>query len=147
MAGPNYGALGATFKCARLFQAICMIGVIGMTANFISEMISANDTPSDVLVGTLSVVSISKAIFVIKAKYRIIDLHLCALLRHYSHSLHRRHPSIPPQYHHGRPVSNCSHRRCRCRRQAFVIPKLQSHRECECYGQCIRVHYLSWEQL
>ena len=35
-----------------------MIGIIGMTANFISEMISANDTPSDVLVGTLSVVSI-----------------------------------------------------------------------------------------
>ena len=30
-----------------------------MAANFISEMVSHNDTPSEELVGTLSVVSIS----------------------------------------------------------------------------------------
>lgn len=34
-----------------------MIAVIGMTSNFIAEMVTANLTPSEVLVGTLSVVS------------------------------------------------------------------------------------------
>ena len=56
MAGPD-GALGATFKIARGLQVICLLGCIGMAANFISEMVTANDTPSKELVGTLSVVS------------------------------------------------------------------------------------------
>ena len=56
MAGPNYGALGATFKGVRVLQAICMIAVIGMTANFIAQMVNNNTSPPDVLVGTLSVV-------------------------------------------------------------------------------------------
>ena len=50
------GALGATFKIVRMFQVICLLGCIGMAANFISEMVTANDTPSRELVGTLSVV-------------------------------------------------------------------------------------------
>ena len=57
MAGPDYGALGATFKIARILQAVSMIAIIGMTANFIAEMVSSNVTPPDVLIGTLSVVS------------------------------------------------------------------------------------------
>ena len=57
MAGPDYGALGATFKITRVLQAVSMIAVIGMTANFISEMVSANATPPKVLIGTLTVVS------------------------------------------------------------------------------------------
>jgi len=56
MAGPDYGALGATFKIVRMLQIISLLGCIGMAANFISEMINQNDTPSEVLVGTLSVV-------------------------------------------------------------------------------------------
>ena len=56
MAGPDYGALGATFKIVRVLQAISMIAMIGMTANFISQMVSSTQTPSDVLIGTLSVV-------------------------------------------------------------------------------------------
>ena len=56
MAGPDYGALGATFKIVRVLQAISMIAMIGMTANFISQMVSSNQTPPDVLIGTLSVV-------------------------------------------------------------------------------------------
>ena len=56
MAGPNYGALGATFKICRILQALSLIGIVGMAANFISEMVSNNNAPSDVLVGTLSVV-------------------------------------------------------------------------------------------
>ena len=57
MAGSNYGAVGGTFKIVRILQAVSLIGIIGMAANFISEMVSDNSTPSDVLVGTLSVVN------------------------------------------------------------------------------------------
>lgn len=56
---PNYGALGATFTIVRGMQAVSLIAIIGMTANFISEMVSANNTPPNVLVGTLSVVSVA----------------------------------------------------------------------------------------
>ena len=55
MAGPN-GALGGTFKIVRILQVVSLIAIIGMAANFISEMVSNNNAPSDVLVGTLSVV-------------------------------------------------------------------------------------------
>lgn len=58
MAGPDYGALGATFKIVRLLQVISLLGCIGMAANFISEMVSQDDSPSEELVGTLSVVGI-----------------------------------------------------------------------------------------
>ena len=56
MAGPN-GALGGTFKIVRILQVVSLIAIIGMAANFISDMVSNNHAPSDVLVGTLSVVS------------------------------------------------------------------------------------------
>lgn len=52
----NQGALGATFVLCRAAQAASMIAIIGMTSNFISEMVSAGVTPTSVLVGTLSVV-------------------------------------------------------------------------------------------
>lgn len=66
MAGPDYGALGATFKITRALQAVSMIAIIGMTANFIAEMVSSNVAPPNVLIGTLSVVSHKKpsAVFV-----------------------------------------------------------------------------------
>lgn len=57
MAGPDYGALGATFKITRALQVICLLACIGMASNFISQMIQNNDQPSKELVGTLSVVS------------------------------------------------------------------------------------------
>ncbi|MBA7492186.1 hypothetical protein ES702_02735 [subsurface metagenome] len=53
----NQGALGATFILSRYAQAASMIAVIGMTSNFIAEMVTASLAPSEVLVGTLSVVS------------------------------------------------------------------------------------------
>ena len=56
MAGPN-GALGGTFKIVRVLQVVSLIAIIGMAANFISDMVSNNHAPSDVLVGTLSIVS------------------------------------------------------------------------------------------
>ncbi|CAF9918401.1 MAG: hypothetical protein HETSPECPRED_003747 [Heterodermia speciosa] len=58
MAGPD-GALGGTFKIARLLQIISLIAIIGMASNFISEMVANNNAPSDVLVGTLSVTCIA----------------------------------------------------------------------------------------
>lgn len=57
----NQGALGATFVLSRYAQAASMIAIIGMTSNFIAEMVSASMTPSEVLVGTLSVVRIGNS--------------------------------------------------------------------------------------
>lgn len=56
MPSQKNGALGATFTVTRILQVVCLTGIIGMTANFISEMISADKTPPRVLVGTLTVV-------------------------------------------------------------------------------------------
>ena len=55
-----YGALGSTFQITRILQAVSLLAIIGMTANFIAEMVTAGAKAPDVLVGTLSVVSINK---------------------------------------------------------------------------------------
>lgn len=57
MPGPNFGALGATFTVVRGMQTASLIAIIGMTANFIAEMVANNTTPPNVLIGTLTVVS------------------------------------------------------------------------------------------
>jgi hypothetical protein len=54
----RYGALGATFYISRLFQACSLIAIIGMTANFISVIVSTNATPPNIVIGTISVVCI-----------------------------------------------------------------------------------------
>lgn len=56
----RYGALGATFKISRILQSVSLIAIIGMTANFISEMVNAKVTPPSVLVGILSIVRVIK---------------------------------------------------------------------------------------
>ncbi|KAL8943194.1 MAG: hypothetical protein Q9216_001248 [Gyalolechia sp. 2 TL-2023] len=58
MAGSD-GALGATFKAVRILQALSLIAIIGMAANFISQMVQHNNAPSDVLVGILSVTCVA----------------------------------------------------------------------------------------
>ena len=88
MAGPDYGALGATFKIVRLLQVISLLGCIGMAANFISEMVSQNDTPSEELVGTLSVVSLILYPGNTQTNSCIVDLHRYPLLRNYCYSTH-----------------------------------------------------------
>lgn len=55
---PRYGALGATFQLARLFQTISLIAIIGITAKFISSILSNNAIPPTILIGILSVVSL-----------------------------------------------------------------------------------------
>ncbi|KAJ9616525.1 hypothetical protein H2200_000244, partial [Cladophialophora chaetospira] len=57
--GPDHGALGATFKATRALQMASMIAIIGMTANFISEMVSAGATPPSLIVAILSIVCIA----------------------------------------------------------------------------------------
>lgn len=89
MAGPDYGALGATFKIVRLLQVISLLGCIGMAANFISEMVSQNDSPSEELVGTLSVVGNSLYLEFAKSNCCMIDLHRDPLLRHHCYTTHR----------------------------------------------------------
>lgn len=55
---PNYGAIGGTFVSVRALQVISMLTIIGITSNFISEMVNANLTAPQELIGTLSVVCI-----------------------------------------------------------------------------------------
>ena len=83
MAGPDYGALGATFKIVRLLQVISLLGCIGMAANFISEIVSQNDSPSEELVGTLSVVGSSLSLDKAKSNCCIVDMHRDPLLRNH----------------------------------------------------------------
>lgn len=64
MHGPEFGALGATFTVARLMQAISLVSIIGMTANFVAQMVSSSQAPPPVLIGTLAVTCVS-ALYVI----------------------------------------------------------------------------------
>lgn len=48
-----------SFTITRGLQAVSLIAIIGMTANFISEMVANNTAPPPVLVGTLSVTVIA----------------------------------------------------------------------------------------
>lgn len=59
MQGPNYGALGMTFTVVRAMQMICLIVIIGLTANFVAEITDADQKPPQVIIGTLSIVSFS----------------------------------------------------------------------------------------
>jgi len=59
MVGPDYGALGITFKLVRIVQFLCMLAVIGLAANFVSEIISSGSSPPAVLIGTLSIACIA----------------------------------------------------------------------------------------
>jgi len=59
MAGFDHGALGATFKTVRVLQAMSLIAIIGMTASFISQIVTASAAPPKVLVGTISVTCVS----------------------------------------------------------------------------------------
>lgn len=57
MPAPQYGALGHLFTAARAVQMVCLIAIIGMASNFIAEIVSVQQAPHSVLIGTLTVVS------------------------------------------------------------------------------------------
>ncbi|KAI0097901.1 hypothetical protein GGR51DRAFT_454577 [Nemania sp. FL0031] len=56
---PQLGALGVTFTALRALQFLALIATVGLTANFINEFASSDREVPDVLVGTISVTSIS----------------------------------------------------------------------------------------
>jgi hypothetical protein len=55
-APPALGALGMTFTVMRGMQFISLVTIIGIVANFISELVAADYAASSALVGTLVVV-------------------------------------------------------------------------------------------
>lgn len=56
---PSYGAapLAKTFVMVRGLSLIAMVSIIGLTANFVSEIVATNIEPPKEIVGTLVVVS------------------------------------------------------------------------------------------
>lgn len=54
---PQLGALGVAFTTLRAFQFFSLVAIIGLTANFINEIVEAQREAPDVLIGTLTVVS------------------------------------------------------------------------------------------
>lgn len=54
---PQLGALGHTFTAMRAMQLISLVAIVGMTGDFVAEMVAADSRPPDVLIGTLVVVS------------------------------------------------------------------------------------------
>lgn len=55
---PAYGAapLSKTFFVVRVMQVIAMITIVGMTANFVSQIVTSGIEAPKEIVGTLSVV-------------------------------------------------------------------------------------------
>ena len=87
MAGPDYGALGATLKSVRILQSFSLIAIIGMTANFISMIVSDSQTPPSVLIGTLSVVSVLQFDYMSLTNLLYKGLHSSHILRDHFHPL------------------------------------------------------------
>ena len=58
----QYGALGAAFHLVRLFQFCSLIAIIGIEGKFIAVIVGQKDTPSDVHIGVISVVSFGNTI-------------------------------------------------------------------------------------
>ncbi|KAK5014825.1 hypothetical protein LTR16_002920 [Cryomyces antarcticus] len=58
---PSYGAapLSATFLIVRILELISMVAIVGMTANFVAEIVSTGTEPPKEIVGTLSITSIA----------------------------------------------------------------------------------------
>ena len=56
-APPALGALGMTFTVMRGMQFVSLVTIIGIAANFISEMVTADYNAPSELVATLVVVS------------------------------------------------------------------------------------------
>ncbi|KAK3377026.1 hypothetical protein B0T24DRAFT_701136 [Lasiosphaeria ovina] len=61
---PQLGALGVTYTAMRACQFVSLIAVIGMSANFISQIATAERNPPSELIGTLTV-AVTAVIYVI----------------------------------------------------------------------------------
>lgn len=58
---PSYGALplSETFLCIRGLSLVAMVGIVGLTANFVAAINSVGIEPPKEIVGTLSIVCVS----------------------------------------------------------------------------------------
>ncbi|KAI2467099.1 hypothetical protein F4781DRAFT_444619 [Annulohypoxylon bovei var. microspora] len=56
---PQLGALGVTFTAFRAMQFLSLVAIIGITANFINDIVTSQRDVPDVLVGTIVVASIA----------------------------------------------------------------------------------------
>lgn len=59
MAVPDYGAapLAKFFLLVRILSLIAMVCIVGITANFVSQIVSTNVDPPREVVATLAIVS------------------------------------------------------------------------------------------
>ncbi|KAI9172184.1 ENTH domain-containing protein [Paramyrothecium foliicola] len=62
---PALGALGMTFQAMRSMQFVSLITIIGLTANFISEMVAADYEPASAIIGTLIVACLATVYIVV----------------------------------------------------------------------------------
>lgn len=85
----RYGALGATFQLARLFQGCSLIAIIGMVAKFIAVQVDADATPPSILIGTISVVCRNMAFRGPSICTKSSGLHCCHLLYNHGNPLYR----------------------------------------------------------
>jgi hypothetical protein len=73
---PSYGALplSETFLCIRGLSLVAMVGIVGLTANFVAAINSVGIEPPREIVGTLSIVGNPFCIYLISTNPHT-DLH------------------------------------------------------------------------
>ena len=133
---PSYGALPLAkfFLFVRALQLISFIAIVGITANFVSEIVSTGGTVAKEIVGTLTVVryfpSLSSILLYSKLQ-QLTHRHLPADLD--SNALHPHHDPLllrpgqprPPGHVLPRlPLATSLHHRVRHPRQAHLLPQL-----------------------
>jgi hypothetical protein len=64
-AHPSHGALGVTFTAMRIMQLISLLIIIGLTSNFIAEVVNASYEAPDALIGTLVVACLATVYLVV----------------------------------------------------------------------------------
>lgn len=68
---PSYGAapLSATFLLTRILAVVCMVSIIGLTGNFINDIVMSNNEPPKEVVGALSVTCLAALYCLISIPY------------------------------------------------------------------------------
>ncbi|KAL4801988.1 hypothetical protein BDV18DRAFT_148013 [Aspergillus unguis] len=73
----RHSALGATFLIARAIQACSLIAIIGLTANFIAEIVRYDAKPPGIFIGTITVTCIATIYTIITSILFIDDILPC----------------------------------------------------------------------
>jgi hypothetical protein len=85
---PSYGALplSETFLCIRGLSLVAMVGIVGLTANFVAAINSVGIEPPREIVGTLSIVCVQAHCIFLIITNPDIDLH-CNSVHSDQHSI------------------------------------------------------------